>query len=170
MRGLIKNLSRDFITKHVNAVIEFTEVNTAELNELMNKDIDIDLKPHKNKRSKNANALLWECLGRCAEHMNCDKWDLYLSALKHYGQYTVVEVRQDAVERFKSIYRECEEVGHREDMVQLLCYYGSSTYNTKEFSRLLDGVITDMKNAGITTPTDEDLQRALEQWENGKQK
>ena len=51
MRGLIKNLSRDFITKHVNAVIEFTEVNTAELNELMNKDIDIDLKPHRNKRN-----------------------------------------------------------------------------------------------------------------------
>ena len=47
----------------------------------------------------------------------------------------------------------------------MLCYFGSSTYNTKEFSVLLEGVISEMKEARLETPTSEDMRRSLEQWE-----
>ena len=65
--------------------------------------------------------------------------------------------------------RECEVIGevdiNGQKAVQMLCYFGSSTYDTKEFSRLLDGVISEMQEMGLETPTSEDMRRALEQWE-----
>jgi hypothetical protein len=39
--------------------------------------------------------------------------------------------------------------------------------NTKEFSTLLDGVISEMEEMGIDTPEQRELDRAIENW--GKQ-
>lgn len=131
---------------------------------------------HREKRSLDANALLWLCLGRVAEALRADKWDIYLQMLKRYGQYTYICVKPRMVEAVKAQWRECEVVGNvninGQEAVQMLCYFGSSTYNAKEFSVLLDGVISEMKEMGVETPTSEDMRRALEQWErmqnNGK--
>jgi hypothetical protein len=91
--------------------------------------------------------------------------------LKRYGKYTYICVKPAVVEAVKAQWRECEEIGrvniNGQEAVQMLCYFGSSTYNTKEFSVLLDGVISEMKEMGIEAPTSEDMRRALEQW--GKQ-
>jgi hypothetical protein len=66
-------------------------------------------------------------------------------------------------------WRECEVIGevniNGQKAVQMLCYFGSSTYDTKEFGRLLDGVISEMQEMGLETPASEDMRRALEQWE-----
>ena len=48
-------------------------------------------------------------------------------------------------------------------MVEVLCFYGSSTYTTEEFSRLLDGVVSDMKELGLTPPPSREMQAALEE-------
>ena len=48
--------------------------------------------------------------------------------------------------------------------VQMLCYFGSSTYDTKEFTHLLDGIISEMKEMGLETPTTADMRRSLELW------
>ena len=47
---------------------------------------------------------------------------------------------------------------------QLQCYFGSSTYNTLEFSRLLDGTINDAKEIGINLISDADMALMLEEW------
>ena len=64
--------------------------------------------------------------------------------------------------------RECEVIGkvtvNGQEAVQMLCSFGSSTYNTKEFSHLLDGVISEMKEMGLETPLSSDMKRALEMW------
>ena len=133
--------------------------------------LSIEVEEYKKKRSLNANALLWSCLGKIANAMHppCDKWDVYLDMLKHYGKYTYLIVKPQAVEGVKAMWRECEELGeidvNGEKGVQMLCYFGSSTYNTKEFSRLLSGVIEEMAQMGLETPTSRDMQIALEQWE-----
>lgn len=134
-----------------------------------------DVSPHKEKRSLNANGLLWMCLGEMASALRADKWDVYLQMLKRYGTYTHVCVHPKAVEAVKKQWREVEEVGRGTvngvESVQLLCYFGSSTMDSKEFSVLLDGVISEMKEMGLPTP-DRDLERVLKQLEekNGKNK
>jgi hypothetical protein len=88
--------------------------------------------------------------------------------LKKYGQYTYVCLKPEAVEAFKEGWRECEEIGkltiNGQEAVQLLCYFGSSTYTTKEFAQLLDGVIEDLVNTGQDRPLSKEMRRALEQW------
>ena len=127
-----------------------------------------EIQEHKEKRSLNANALLWKCLGEMATSLRTDKWDVYLEMLKRYGTFTYICVKPKAVEAVKRQWREVEEIGHidinGQDSVQMLCYYGSSTMNTKEFSTLLDGVISEMKEMGLDTPEQKDLDRAIEQW------
>lgn len=137
------------------------------------KDLNLEIKQHRNHRSKDANALLWECIGRLAMALRADKWDIYLLMLKRYGQYTYIVVPPNAVEMVTRQWRECEVIGdiniNGRDGVQMLCYYGSSTYDTKQFSILLDGVISEMKEIGLTAPTSEDMRRSIEEWEKQSQ-
>lgn len=125
-----------------------------------------DITAHKEKRSLDANALLWSCLQMIAESLHTDKWAVYLMMLKRYGKFSYVIVHPNAVEAMKKQWRELEVVGevdvNGKKGIQLLCYYGSSTYNTKEFSVLLDGVITEMREMGLTPPPTKDLQAAME--------
>ena len=133
------------------------------------KDLNLEIKQHRNHRSKDANALLWECIGRLAMALRADKWDIYLLMLKRYGQYTYIVVPPNAVEMVARQWRECEVICdiniNGRVGVQMLCYYGSSTYDTKQFSVLLDGVISEMKEIGLTAPTSEDMRRSIEEWE-----
>lgn len=128
-----------------------------------------DITEHKEKRSKDANALLWACLGELAEALRSDKWEVYLQMLKRYGKYTYICVKPHVVDAVKKQWRECEEIGHinigGQDSVQMLCYFGSSTYDSKEFSVLLDGVISEMKEMGLDTPADKELERAIKRME-----
>lgn len=169
-RGTIKSISRDYKTGRYSVTLELSEGDIALVDDLRDKDLSIELKQYRNPRSNSANALLWHCIGEIAHHQLGERkqtpWEIYLSMLRKYGKYTMVAVRIDALERFKECYRECDEVGRRTDAdgnewVHLLCYFGSSTYNSKEFSVLLDGVIDDMKQAGIPTPTSEEMRRVL---------
>ena len=135
---------------------------------LRDKELDLDLKTHREKRSLDANGLLWACLQEIAVAVSSDKWSIYLQMLKRYGKFDYVIVKEKAVEAMKKQWRELEEVGeidiHGEKAVQLLCYYGSSTYDTKEFSRLLTGVIDEMREMGLTPPPDRQTQELLKQW------
>ena len=128
-----------------------------------------DITEHKEKRSRDANALLWACLGEIAGAIRSDKWSVYLQMLKRYGRYTYICVKPYVVEAVKKQWRECEEIGtidiDGQEAVQMLCYFGSSTYNSKEFSILLDGVISEMKELGLDTPADRELKRAIQQLE-----
>lgn len=131
-----------------------------------------DVKEHKDKRSNNANRLLWVCLGRIAKALKTDSWSVYMQMLKRYGTFTYICVKPSAVEGVKKQWRECEEIGELtikgKKAVQLLCYYGSSTYNTQEFSEFLESVMSEMEEMNIPTPRQEEVERALKQWEENQ--
>lgn len=175
--GRIKAVTKDWQTDKLNISFEIDTL-PGDLEGLSGGDtLDITAKRHRNKRSLNANALLWKCVSDIAKAISADKWEVYLKMLRQYGEYTYVLVKPQAVEMLKRQWRECEEIGsvidvHGKPAVQMLCYYGSSTYDTKQFSVLLDGVIAEMKTLGIETPTSEQMKRSLEAWEkmNGQGK
>lgn len=169
--GCIQNVVKDWQTGQFN--ITFSVNESSAINEIESiKDcekLSIRAVQYRKKRSLDANALLWTCLGKIAEVLQSDKWDIYLQMLKRYGQYTYICVKPKMVEAVKTQWRETEVVGevdiNGQKAIQMLCYFGSSTYNTKEFSVLLEGVISEMSEMGLETPTSEDMRRSLEQWE-----
>ena len=100
--------------------------------------------------------------------MCADKWDIYLTMLKRYGEFTYVCVKPNAVDMLKRQWRECEELGpimvNGTPAMQMLCYYGSSTYDTRQFTALLEGVFFEMQQMGIETPSEEEMRLSLEAW------
>lgn len=127
-----------------------------------------DIKRHSEKRSLNANSLLWHCLDEIAKAIHTDKWNVYLMMLKRYGVFTYGVFRENKIEHIRKMWRETEVVGevdvNGEKGIQMLLYFGSSTYNTEEFSRLLNGVISEMEQMELPTPAEEEAKRLLEEW------
>lgn len=124
-------------------------------------DLDISFGKHREKRGNAANALLWACLGEIAAALRTDVWSVYLYMLERYGRFTMVLAKPEAVDGLRRVWRETRVVGERDDMVEVLCYYGSSTYDSSEFSRLLDGVVGEMKELHLPPPPSREMQAAL---------
>ena len=133
-------------------------------------DLDIVFDKHREKRGNQANALLWACLGEIAAALRTDAWSVYLYMLERYGRYTTVLVKAEAVKGLQRVWRETRVVGERDDMVEVLCYYGSSTYDSSEFSRLLDGVVGEMKELHLPPPPSREMQAALAELERREAK
>lgn len=165
-RGRIKAADRLY---DGSFVLTLTVDRVHDIESLYGADLDVEIKKHRDKRSLSANALLWKCLGEIAQALKVDKWEVYLKMLRRYGLYTYVCVPPGAVEMLKRQWRECEEIGtiniNGREATQLLCYYGSSTYDSKQFSVLLDGVISEMEEMGLEPPTSEQMRHSLEELE-----
>ena len=138
--------------------------------------LSINAEEYKEDRSNNANRLMWHCLSAIGKSLTppIDKWQVYLMMLRRYGKFTYICVKPNMIDAIKRQWRECEVVGdidiNGQKAVQMICYFGSSTYNTKEFSILLDGIISEMEELGLQTPPSEEMRRALEQWEKMNEK
>lgn len=138
------------------------------LNDFKGEEIDIYIEKHREKRSKNANAMLWACIGDIAKHLDTDKDSIYYRMLKRYGKYTYVLIPPEAKDSLKAQWGECEYLGdithNGRPASQFLCFFGSSTYNTQEFAKLLDGTISEMHEMGLETPSEQEKNLMLEQW------
>lgn len=168
--GKLVNVSQDLLSGKMNLTFEVESSAISQLDNIKNEDkLSIKAVKFRAKRSLNANALLWECIGRMAAVLRSDKWDVYLMMLKRYGKFTYICVKENVVDAVKQQWRECEVIGevtiNGKKAIQMLCYFGSSTYDTQEMSILIDGVMSEMKEMGIETPTDERTKAALERWE-----
>ena len=171
--GTLKNIVKDWETGqfHITFTVneEYAIHGVEEIKDC--EKLAVEVKKYRSKRSLNANGLLWHCLGEIATSMNppVDKWEIYLQMLKRYGKYTYICIKPSAVDVMKAQWRESEVIGevkiNGQTAVQMLCYFGSSLYNTKEFSVLLEGVISEMKEMGLEPPTSKEMQMALERWE-----
>lgn len=160
-KGRITGIQMPFRSKR--PVVSFeVQADPEALEKYMDIDLDISFSRHRNRRSIDANAFLWACLGEIARAISSDTWSIYLYMLERYGKFTHILVKPEAVEQVRQVWRETKIVGEKDGMIQMLCFFGSSTYNTKEFSQLLDGVISEMKEMHLETPPDEEMKRLLE--------
>ena len=106
-----------------------------------------------------------------AEVLHQDKWNIYLEMLGRYGVFTHIIVKPNVVDKVKEEWRTVKELGevcvNGTIGIQLQCYFGSSTYNTKEMSVLIDGVVSEAKEMGIETLSPAELERMKAAWQNG---
>lgn len=169
-KGRLVGMARNLATGKVQVTFQMDSDVSPELSEYdESTPLRITAKKWREKRSLNANGLLWHCIDQIAQVLHTDKWQVYMELLKVHGKFTYILVHKEAVDAVKSLWRECEEIGevdvHGKKAVQLLCYYGSSTYDTKEFSVLLDDTIDEMKNLGLEPPPSSEMRRSLEEWD-----
>ena len=147
----------------------------AELKQVISKgkELSVEVKQYRQKRSLDANALLWKMCSEIAAIIKSTKDEVYLEMLSRYGVFTHVIVKPEAVDRVIQEWRTVKVLGevavNGKTGVQLQCYYGSHTYDSKEFSVLLDGVISDAKELGIEVITPDEMVRIKSEWANEKE-
>ena len=133
---------------------------------------DLEVKEHKKKRSLDANAYAWVMISKLAEKLNIPKTDIYRSAIKEIGGNSDVVCIQDKAvdslcdgwqrngigwltERFPSKLDGCTNV---------TLYYGSSTYDTAQMSRLINIIVEECRQLGIETKSKEEVESLLKAW------
>lgn len=164
----LKGISYDCIES--NYVVSFeskTDIRSG-IEELKDKDLSLKVKPYRKKRSLDANAYFWVIVGKIADKLECDTHKIYVEMLKRYGVFTHIVVKRNVVDKIREEWRYCEVQGevivNGSVGVQIMCFFGSSTYDTKEMSRLIDGVIYEAKELGLEVLSDEEIQRMKDRW------
>lgn len=140
---------------------------------ISNEKLSIELKPYREKRSKDANAYMWTLCQLLAEKVGISKEDVYRAQIKEVGvfkDFHSLDPRDAATLRtawgMLGTGWVSEQVDYERDgeTVCVRCYYGSSRYNTKQMSRLLDNLIQDCQEQGIDTITPEEKARLIDKW------
>ena len=132
------------------------------------KMLQVEVKQLRLHRSLDSNAYMWLLLGEMAGILNTTKDELYLIMLGRYGVYTHIVVKPSVVDKVKLEWKTVKELGivmvNGSIGMQLQCYFGSSTYNTKEMSKLVDGVVSEAKEMGIDTMTTKEVTLLNSKW------
>lgn len=119
----------------------------------LNEEIEVKRK----KRSKNSNSYFWELLQQLCLEMNLDVIQEYKKRVKELGIFKQWELDTINVPTFEKIWQDrgiawftekVEEIGNK---TIINAYYGSSSYNSKQMSKLIDNLVQDCKQIGIQT-------------------
>ena len=144
-----------------------TQMNDYSINELKDcEKIDITVKKHREKRSLNANSYFWVLTGQIADILRTDKDEIYLSLLERYGQSLLIPVKKGEKPNgyFKYYKYISSSIINGKDADWYKVMKGSSEFDTKEMSILIDGVVSEAKELGIETATPEEIERMKQEW------
>ena len=127
---------------------------------------DVKINKHREKRSLNANAYLWKLVTEIGNILNKSKEEVYLQMLIDYGQSEMVSILSeiDVKGYFKYYKLAGTSILNGKEFNHYKIYKGSSEYDTKEMSILLNGVVQEAKNLGIKTKDDIELERLIKEW------
>lgn len=128
--------------------------------------------PQRKKRSLDANAYAWVLIDKLAEKLGRTKTEIYRQYVQEIGGVSeTVCVLEKAAEKLidgwakNGIGWQSETIPSKIDgCVNVILYFGSSTYDTAQMSRLIDLIVQDCKQQGIETMTPQELDALKERW------
>ena len=128
-------------------------------------DVDVDVKKHRNKRSRDANAYAWCLIDQIAAVTGQTKTEIYRNAIRDIGGVSeIVCVRNKSKDTLMQVWSQrglgwqVEELDSKlTDCTNLVLYYGSSTYDTRQMSALIDSLVQDARAIGIETRPQEEI-------------
>ena len=142
---------------------------------LHDKELSIEIKEFRKRRSLDANACCWAICDKIGKAISppIPKEDVYRRAIRDVGEYEPLPIRDDAAEAF------CEKWAHKgvgwfADIVGdsklsgyklVFAYYGSSVYSTSEMSILVDYLVDEAKQMGLTILTKSEIELLKSEWQ-----
>lgn len=169
--GRVENITKDW--KSDKLIISFlVDSIPTDLEDLQNKNLDVVAKPHREKRSLNANAYFHVLSGKIAEKLGTSLTHEKNRMIREYGQYEVIDgmiPTLTAKEKYEDKMLDIEGVHLKVverpgETVKMAVMRGSHTYNTAEMSRLIDATVEEAKELGIETITPDQLERMKASW------
>lgn len=143
--------------------------------EMQGKLHDLVIKLHRENRSLDANAYYWKLCGELARETNDTTDNIYLRHIRDIANYDTLCMISKAVDDFERHWKS----GHKGRMIEtresqipgcttVLAYYGSSDFDTRDMSRLIDNCIQDCKAVGVETLPPDKLALLKEEWGSGR--
>lgn len=134
-----------------------------------------EVKEVKKKRSTNANNYFWKLLQELCEVQNLDTIQEYKKRVKELGIFRRFRIEPKDVKTFEIMWQDkgiawfceiadTEYLGSVEFKI-INAYYGSSSFNSKQMSRLIDNLVQDCQAVGIETKSKAEIDSLLRSWD-----
>lgn len=131
-----------------------------------------EVKRYRKKRSLNANGYAWKLCSEIAKILGISKEEVYKKIIKETGEFEIVPIKKEAVEKFISAWTRngigwmCDvQKSKLEGFVNVVVYYGSSIYDSKQMSLLIDSLVQEAKMLGIVTLDELEIERLIKDYE-----
>ena len=140
--------------------------------ELRDKELDVSVKKYWKKRSISANDYCWSLIGQLAEKLDADPMEIYRHHIQQIGVRRITDLPEKDIDAICHAWRlngdgwltTVLDYGDHPDTKKVCLWYGSSVYNTKQMSRLIDNIVQDCKEQGIETRTPAEIERMVSLW------
>lgn len=175
--GIILKTDTDINTRKLKISL-LVDVNNKEVVEQLKSEnkLCIELKKWRQKRSLDANSYCWVLCDKIAKELCKDgtivtKEDVYKDAILQIGSFEPFIVQEKTYMNFKRIWEKqglgflVQEVSKKDKCIKVNCYYGSSTYNTKEMSLLIEDLIELAKTLNVETKSQSEIDSLLKEWD-----
>lgn len=136
-----------------------------------NRRYNVDIKLHYERRTTDANAYMRNLLNKLAIKLETTADELYQDFIKKVGVRVIMMVTKEAFEEASR--RHISQSKYGGNQVNVLneterayvaeFIYGSSSYDGKEFWRLLEEIKLECKEQGIETRTDQEIKAMIKQ-------
>jgi len=176
-RCTFEGLRQDFATGNIEMTLRVHSDSKSNAKNIADRAKDLDLtlslEKYTNKRSIDANSYFWLLTGRLAAVLNISMEEIYREYIKSIGDnFEIVPIRDDAKERWtknwnaKGIGWICEDLGTGKipGYSNIICFFGSSTYDSHQMYRLTEMVIHDCKEQGIETLPPDKVELMMNEW------
>jgi len=158
------------VTLTVRSTAGLVEISEAAASLKKGKEWEVELKRLPRRRSLSANAYAWVLIDKLAHKLGIPKTEVYREHVRLYGTFQVIKMKTEAVDRFREIW-ESNGIGYIAELLneifgeaEILAYPGTSTYNTAEMARFIDGLVTECQEQGIETMEPGRLKSLVEEW------
>lgn len=145
----------------------------SEFDELHDTEVDVKVTKHRVKRSLDANAYAWVLVDKIAQKRRMSKAEVYRNAIREIGGVSeVVCIQNRAVKTMKDVWTrngigwQVEEMESKiEGCTNLILYKGSSVYDSRQMSALIDSLVQDAKSIGIETRPQWEIDSLLKEYD-----
>ncbi len=135
-------------------------------------DLSVEIKRFRRRRSLDANAYAWVLIDKLAQATGVRKDEVYREAIRNIGGASdTVCVPTKAVAKLRESWRrngmgwQTEILPSKlEGCTNVVLYYGSSVYDTKQMSDLINLLVQDCRELGIETLPPRELEALEAQW------
>lgn len=176
------DLNHNYKTNSLEITLSIDKTDTMNVKSMLDDkslkdDLIVEIKKFRKARSKDQNSLLWEIITLIANSVNLPTNELYKQFIKDYGFSTIMPVKNELLNQFVCEWEQ-KGLGSQAEIIKeskfdgytnVKLYFGSSGYDTKQFSLLLDGIMQEADNIGVDIAYQSKELKSLLEQENEKQ-
>lgn len=173
MRGRLVDLSRGMNGKQ-RVTLELDTDFRDQAERLREKELDIEIKQHREKRSKNANAYFHVLVNKIAAETGESDEQVKRRLVENYGAFdrdadglmagVKIPHKVDITKYWPYVRYVETKIENGKIFDCYLFYKHTGDMDSKEMARLIDGAVSEAQELGIETDTPETIARLKDEW------